>query len=176
MPIFERARPFSHEAVPPVHAVVPPGVTVGFGVDVGPAFLRIAVGHLAAWPVDLAGLAAQAVENLERRARRARPRDVVHDTLSGVPAIVFQSLEGWASTTVLVPDAMDRLFGRRPALFVAPSRDLLIGLPHDVDLEFATWMTENLEATDPDGLHLEAFEWRDGTVSCRPLRRDAIAV
>ena len=71
---------------------------------------------------------------------------------------------------------MDRLFGQRPALFVAPSRDLLIGLPHDVDLEFATWMTENLEATDPDGLHLEAFEWRDGTVSCRPLRRDAIAV
>ena len=176
MPIFERARPFSHEAVPPVHAVVPPGVTVGFGVDVGPAFLRIAVGHLAAWPVDLASLASQSIENLERRARRARPRDVVHDTVGGVPVLVFQSLEGWASTTVLVPDAMDRLFGRRPALFVAPSRDLLIGLPPDVDLEFATWLTEWLEATNADGLHLEAFAWRDGTVSCRPLRRDAIAV
>ena len=176
MPIFERARPFSHEAVPPVHAVVPPGVTVGFGVDVGPAFLRIAVGHLATWPVDLASLASQSIENLGRRARRARPRDVVHDTVGGVPALVFQSLEGWASTTVLVPDAMDRLFGQRPALFVAPSRDLLIGLPPDVDLEFATWLTEWLEATNSDGLRLEAFEWRDGTVSCRPLRRDAIAV
>ena len=176
LPIFERARPFSHEAVPPVHAVVPPGVTVGFGVDVGPAFLRIAVGHLAAWPVDLASLASQSIENLARRARRARPRDVVHDTVGGVPALVFQSLEGWASTTVLVPDAMDRLFGQRPTLFVAPSRDLLIGLPPDVDLEFATWLTEWLEASNADGLHLEAFEWRDGTVSCRPLRRDAIAV
>ena len=176
LPIFERARPFSHEAVPPIHAVVPPGVTVGFGVDVGPAFLRIAVGHLAAWPVDLAGLAAQAVKNLERRTRRARPTDVVRETLGGVPALVFQSQEGWASTTVLVPGAMDRLFGQRPALFVAPARDLLIGLPPDVDLEFATWLTEWLEATNADGLHLEAFEWRDGTVSCRPLRRDAIAV
>ena len=93
-----------------------------------------------------------------------------------MPALVFQSREGWASTTVLVPDAMERLFGRRPALFVAPSRDLLIGLPPDVDLEFATWLTESLEATNGDGLHLEAFEWRDGMVSCRPLRRDAIAV
>lgn len=176
MPIFERARPFSHEAEPPVHAVVPPGVTVGFGVDAGPAFLRIAAGHLAAWPVDLAGLTAQAVENLGRRARRARPRDVLQDTVRGVPAVVFQSLEGWASTAVLVPEAMERLFGPRPALFVAPSRDLLIGLPHDVDLEFATWLTEEFEATDPNGLRLEAFEWRAGTVHCRPLRRDAVAV
>ena len=110
--------------------------------------------------MDLASLAAQAVENLQRRARRARPRDVVRDTLSGVPALVFQSLEGWASTTVLVPDAMDRL----------------VGLPPDVDLEFATWLTGRLEATNADGLYLEAFDWRDGRVSCRPLRRDTIAV
>ena len=176
MPIFERARPFSHEAAPPVLAVVPPGVTVGFGVDAGPVFLRIATAHLAAWPVDLAGLTAQAVENLGRRARRARSRDVLHDTVAGVPAVLFQSLEGWASTTVLVPDAMEQLFGLDPALFIAPSRDLLIGLPPEVDLEFATWLTEEFEATDPNGLRLEAFEWRAGIVRCRPLRRDAIAV
>ncbi len=71
---------------------------------------------------------------------------------------------------------MDRLFGRRPALFVAPSRDLLIGLPADVDPEFATWLTEEFEAADPNALRLEGFEWRDGIVRCRPLARTAVAV
>jgi hypothetical protein len=68
------------------------------------------------------------------------------------------------------------LFGPRPALLIAPARDLLIGLPHDVDLGFATWLAEEFEATDPNALRLEAFEWRDGTIACRPLLREGVAV
>jgi hypothetical protein len=77
---------------------------------------------------------------------------------------------------VLVPEALERLFGRAPALFIAPSRDLLVRLPPDVDLEFATWLTEEFEAADPNALRLEGFEWRDGAVRCRPLARDSVAV
>ena len=176
LPIFERARPFSYPVDPPALAVLPPGVTVGFGVDAGPAFMRVATTHLAGWPVDLAGLAEQALDNLGRRTLGADPRDLVGDIVADVPIVVFQSQDGWASTVVLLPEAMDRLFGRRPALFVAPSRDLLIGLPSDVDLAFATWLTEEFEAIDPNALRLEAFEWRDGTVRCRSLLRDAVAV
>ena len=75
-----------------------------------------------------------------------------------------------------MPEAIQRLFGRAPALFIAPSRDLLVRLPADVDLDFATWLTEEFEATDPHALRLEAFEWCDGLVRCRPLARDAVAV
>jgi hypothetical protein len=176
LPVFERARPFSDPVDPPALTVLPPGVTVGFGVDAGPAFMRVSTAHLAHWPVDLPELATLALDNLAGRAREADARDLLRDTVDGVPVTVFQSQDGWASTTVLLPAEMDRLFGPTPAMFVAPSRDLLIGLPIDVDPEFATWLTEEFEAIDPNALRLEAFEWRDGCVRCRPLTRAAVAV
>jgi hypothetical protein len=176
LPIFERARPLGYDVEPPAHAVVPPGVTVGFGVDLGLAFARVATVHLRDWPVDLAGLTERALRNLRKRARHARDYDLVREPIGSVPTIAFQSRDGWASTVVLVPEAIERLFGPGPALFIAPSRDLLVGLPVDVDVEFATWLAEEFEASDPNALRLEAFEWRDGTVRCRPLGRDSVAV
>ena len=176
LPIFERARPFGYEVDPPAQAIVPPGVTIGFGVDLGLAFGRVAANHLDGWPVDLAGLTERALRNLRKRARHATGYDLVEEPVGGVPTMAFQSRDGWASTAVLVPEAIERLFGRDPALFIAPSRDLLVRLPADVDLEFATWLTEEFEATDPNALRLEAFEWRDGTMRCRPLARDSVAV
>jgi hypothetical protein len=176
LPVFERARPFSYDIEPPAQAVVPPGVTVGFGIDLGLAFARVAAAHLDDWPVDLPGLTDRALRNLRRRARHASDYDLVSDAIGGIPTVVFQSRDGWASTVILVPEAIERFFGPQPALFIAPSRDLLVGLPVDVDLEFATWLAEEFEAEDPNALRLEAFEWRDGTVRCRPLERDAVAV
>ncbi len=176
LPVFERARPFTYEVEPPAHAVVPPGVTVGFGVDLGLAFARVGAAQLDDWPVDLAELTERALRNLRRRARQARGYDLVREPIGGVPTVAFQSRDGWASTAVLVPEAIERLFGPRPALLITPSRDLLVRLPDDVDLAFATWLAEEFEADDPNALRLEAFEWRDGSVRCRPLLRDAVAV
>lgn len=176
LPIFERARPFAYEVEPPAHAIVPPGVTVGFGIDLGLAFARVATVHLEDWPIDLVELTRRALRNLRRRARQARDYDLVREPVGGVPTIAFQSRDGWASTAVLVPEAVERVFGSRPALLLAPSRDLLVGLPPDVDLEFATWLAETFEAEDPNALRLEAFDWRNGEIHCRPLLREAVAV
>lgn len=176
LPIFERARPLSSEVDPPARTIVPPGVTIGFGVDLGLAFARVSVVHLAAWPVGLQAVTERALRNLRKRARHATDYDLVEEPIGGVRAVAFQSRDGWASTAVLVPEAVERLFGRAPGLFIAPSRDLLVRLPPDVDLEFATWLTEEFEATDPNALRLEAFDWRDGTMRCRPLARDSVAV
>jgi hypothetical protein len=176
MPIFERARPFAGQLDPPARAIVPPGITIGFGVDLGLAFARVSVVHLGEWPVDLPTLTERALRNLRKRARHTTDYDLVEEAIGGVPAVAFQSRDGWASTAVLIPEAIERLFGRAPALFIAPSRDLLVHLPPDVDLEFATWLTEEFESTDPNALRLEAFEWRDGRMHCRPLARDSVAV
>ncbi|MEA2632214.1 MAG: hypothetical protein QOE66_2433 [Chloroflexota bacterium] len=176
LPVFERARPFSYDVEAPAQAVVPPGVTVGFGIDLGLAFARVAAAHLDDWPVDLPGLTDRALRNLRHRARHASDYDLVSDAIGGIPTVVFQSRDGWASTAILVPEAIERFFGSGPALFIAPSRDLLVGLPVDVDLEFATWLAEEFEAEDPNALRLEAFEWRDRTVRCRPLQRETVAV
>ncbi|MEA2653993.1 MAG: hypothetical protein QOI37_1220 [Chloroflexota bacterium] len=176
LPVFERARPFAYEIEPPAQALVPPGVTVGFGIDLGLAFARVAASQLEDWPVDLEALTRRALRNLRQRARDATDYDLVGEPIGGVPTTVFQSRDGWASTAILVPNAIERLFGPRPRLFIAPSRDLLIGLPVDVDVAFATWLAEEFEAHDPNALRLEGFEWRDRTVRCRPLERDAVAV
>ena len=176
LPVFERARPYPYPVDPPALTVMPPGVTVGFGVDAGPAFMRIATTHLAAWPIDLAGVAERALANLARRTMRAHPRDIARGFIGDESVDFFQSGDGWASTTVLVPAALQRLFGREPALFVAPTRDTLIAMSAEVDLAFATWLTEEVEADDPNALRLEAFEWRDGTVRCRSLLRAGVAV
>ena len=104
LPVFERARPSSYPVDPPALTVLPPGVTVGFGVDAGPAFMRVSTTHVAHWPVDLAGLAERALDNLDRRARTADERDLLRDTIADVPVVVFQSRDGWASTAVLVPE------------------------------------------------------------------------
>lgn len=176
LPIFERARPFAYEVEPPAHAIVPPGVTIGFGIDLGLAFARVATVHLDDWPIDLAELTGRSLRNLRRRARQAHDYDLVREPIGGVPTVVFQSRDGWASTAVLVPEAVERVFGPRPAMLIAPSRDLLVGLPADVDLAFATWLAEEFEADDPNALRLEAFEWRDGEILCRPLLREAVAV
>src|SRR3954462_14378776 len=176
MPIFERARPYAGQLDPPAPAIVPPGVTIGFGVDLGLAFARVSVVHFADWPVEVPALTERALRNLRKRARHATDYDLVEEAIGGVRAVAFQSRDGWASTAVLIPDAIERLFGRAAALFIAPSRDLLVRLPPDVDLEFATWLTEEFEAPDPNALRLEAFEWQHGTIRCRPLARDSVAV
>jgi hypothetical protein len=98
----------------------------------------------------------------------------VEDEVDDVPISVFQSREGWASTLVLVTDALEAVFGPDPRLFVAPCRDLLIGLPADVDLELATTLSEAFETADPNGLWLEGFLLENGRVTCTPLAREPI--
>ena len=159
LPVFERARPFTYEVEPPAHAIVPPGVTVGFGMDLGPAFARVGIRHLEAWPIDLAVLTERALHNLRRRARKARDYDLVTESIDGVPTVAFQSRDGWASTAVLIPEAIERVFGPAPALLIAPSRDLLLGLPPWTSTPSSRrgWR-EAFEAEDPNALRLEGFE------------------
>ncbi len=124
------------------------------------------------WPVSPSG---RSTISPDARSEPHR-RDVERGFIGDESVDFFQSGDGWASTTVLVPDALERLFGREPTLFVAPTRDILIAMSAEVDLAFATWLTEEVEADDPNALCLEAFEWRDGTVRCRPLLRAGVAV
>src|SRR4051794_14170848 len=103
MPIFERARPFSLEVDRPARTSVPPGVTIGFGVDLGLAFARVSVVHLAGWPVDIGGLTDRALRNLRKRGRHAPDYDLVGEAGCGVPARAFPSRGGWGGSGGAVP-------------------------------------------------------------------------
>ncbi len=170
LPMFERRRPLPPGTTPPISVVLPPGVTVGFGIDLGPAAVRVTTSLVEGWGVDVADVTATALVNLRRRAFAPALPPLVREPIAGHPTIAFQSDDGWASTLLLAPDALERVMGPEPRLFVAPMRDLLIGLPPDVDPELACWLTEEFEALDPNALALEGFLWRDGRVVTVPIR------
>lgn len=171
LPVFERAvpPPFPPEALDQVHVVLPPGVSVGFGVDTGPAVMRITRALLERWDQTPDALAVRAVFNLRARGATADPAHLLRAPVEGLPVTAYQSGDGWASALLLVPDLLGRLFGHHPQLFGAPMRDLLLSVPLGSDREAFAWLVGELSAIDPNGLALEAFALEDGVLRCEPL-------
>lgn len=169
IPVLPRRRPMPFEAGEPFRVTLPPGIPTGFGVDIGPAFLMVANSLLTTWSVDPADIVATGLDNLRRRMRSIRPRDLHHDTLGGVPVRILQSGVGCASALVLVPDELERIFGPERHCLIAPMRDLLISMPAETDRELVGWLNEEFATMDPNGLALDAFVLEDGTLRYEAL-------
>jgi hypothetical protein len=170
LPILPRRRPLPPGAGEPLRVTLPPGIPVGFGIDVGPAYLVVGRSLLASWPVDEPGLVGRALENLRDAMLPVARRDLVQATLAGVPAVILQSGVGCASGLVLLPDELRRIIGDEPRLLLAPMRDLLVALPADTDRALAAWLNEELASLDPNGLALGGFVLEDRSVRYDPLR------
>ena len=169
VPLFQRVRPY-HESMPEqLRVVVPPGLTVGFGVDVGPAFITISPDMAADWGVPPDEILGRAVANLERRMAAVRPRDVHDGTVGDVPVRILQSPTGSASTYVLAPGALGRIIGPHRQLVLAPMRNLLISLPVTADPDFCAWLFDEFASQDPNCLAPAAFVVGDGTLMLEPL-------
>ncbi len=176
IPILPRRRPMPPQAGEPFRVTLPPGIPTGFGIDIGPAFLVVGTSLLGTWPIGPADLVATALENLRARLRPVRARDLVRQSIDGVPARVLQSGVGCASALLLAPDELTRIYGPDPQLLIAPMRDLLISLPPDADRSFVAWLNEEFAEMDPNGLALDAFALEDGVLRYEalrsPMRRD----
>ncbi len=170
IPVLPRRRPLPFETGEPFRVTLPPGIPTGFGVDIGPAFLMVANSLLSTWSIDAADIVATGLDNLRRRMRPVRARDLHRDSFAGVPVRILQSGLGCASALVLVPDELERIFGRERHCLIAPMRDLLISLPADTDRELVGWLNEEFAMMDPNGLALDAFVVEDGA-----LRYEALA-
>jgi hypothetical protein len=170
VPILPRRRPMPPAAGEPFRVTLPPGIPTGFGIDIGPAFLVVGRSLMETWPIGPADLVATALDNLRDRMRPVRPRDLLQESIDGVPVRVLQSGVGCASTLVLVPDELQRIFGAGPQLLLAPMRDLLLSLPPDTDRAFAAWLNDEFAMVDPNGLALDAFELDEGELRYETLR------
>jgi hypothetical protein len=170
IPILPRRRPMPPQAGEPFRVTLPPGIPTGFGIDIGPAFLVVGESLLSSWAIGPADLVATALDNLRARLRGVRPRDLMGQTLDGVPVRVLQSGVGCASALVLVPDELRRIFGETPQCFIAPMRDILISMPADADRAFVAWINEEFSEMDPNGLALDAFVLEGGDLRYEALR------
>jgi len=170
IPILPRRRPMPPAAGEPFRVTLPPGIPTGFGIDIGPAFLVVGESLLEGWPIAPVELVATALENLRDRVRGVKPRDVVRDSIDGVPVRLLQTGVGCASGLLLVPDEARRIVGPDPQLLLAPMRDLLISMPADVDRAFAAWLNDEFGLMDPNGLALDAFVLGDESLRYERLR------
>jgi hypothetical protein len=170
IPILPRRRPMPPQAGEPFRVTLPPGIPTGFGIDIGPAFLVVGESLLARWSIGPADLVATALGNLRARTHALRPRDLVRQSLDGVPVRILQSGFGCASALVLVPDELRRILGSGPQLLIAPMRDLVISMPLDTDRAFAAWINDEFAEMDPNGLALDALALADDELRYEPLR------
>lgn len=175
IPLFQRVRPYPSGFPEPVRTMLPPGISVSFAVDVGPAFTHITPELLERWGVTIGAAAERAIANLDRRAAAAVRTPLVTEPVNGVPVRTLQSGTGSASTFVLVPHRLPALFGGDRKFFIAPMRDLLISLPPEVDRGFAAWLHNEFAELDPNHLAPIGFAFEGGEVSLQVLG-DAIAV
>jgi hypothetical protein len=161
-PMLPRRRPLPLESDPPLRLSYPPGIEVGFGIDIGPAMLHVGAKQIERWGVTEGEVAAMGIANVLERSTSRRQFGLIQERIHGVPVTVFQSREGWASTLVLVPDELCRAMGDRPALLLVPMRDVLLRMPIDTDMELARWLLEEFVALDPNGLAVPVLALVDG--------------
>src|SRR5262245_13115066 len=164
LPMLPRVRPLPTPQLDLVRAMLPPGILVGFGIDIGPAITFVTATLLDRWRVEPAALAAAALANLRGIAERCGRGGVLDEQIADVPAAVVQPGHGSGAHMLLVPDCLGRVIGDGDRFLLAPMRDILIALPANVDRSFAAWLAEEWEALDPNHLHLGGFRYAGGRV------------
>lgn len=169
LPMLPRVRPYPFP-IEPARMMLPPGILVGFGVDIGPALTMVDAGQLERWGVRVEAVAERALANVREAADRCDPGLVVRESVDGVPVQALQTGEGIGASMLLVPETLERFFGPGPLLLLAPMRDLLVGLPASVDHDVAAWLAEEWESLDPNHLHLGGWLFESGAV--RPVAID----
>jgi hypothetical protein len=169
VPLFDRVRPFPLGLPEPVRTLLPPGLSVSFGIDVGPAHIKVSQEMLARWGITLGDLSTAALANVAQIADGLDPGRVRTLPFDGVTVAALQTGTGTASTFVLLPDAIGRLFGQQPRAFLAPCRDVLLGLPAGVDLGLAVDLYVGLAEQDPNCLSPILFRFDGRSMSYEPL-------
>ena len=171
VPVMPRVRPYPPGTPEPVRTLVPPGVVVGFAVDIGPAYLTINARLLEGWGLTLADVTAQALANLHERAATIDPGLIVREPIGGVPTAALQTGVHVGSTLVLAPAEVRRLFGPERRLFLTPMRDLIVALPADVDRSFALWLHHEFADLDPSCLGPLAYRFDGQSFVTEQLER-----
>jgi hypothetical protein len=144
------------------------GCAVTYGVEVKKTYLIVDHSVMERWECSVPQLAEVATSNLERRAARLSPADIHHGVLAGHITRVLDRVS-WASSLVLAPNHLVRLFGGEDQVFGTPRREVLLGWSIDTPGRVAAHITVNFEANAAYPLLLDPFVLIDGELVWQDL-------
>lgn len=158
LPQFQRARPYPAGLPTPIVTVVPPGLPVSLGIDIGPAHIHVTSELLERWSLSVTDVTARALVNLHERASGVTSGQIVWGDIDGVRTGWLQTERGIGSTLVLAPHELARILGDAPRSLITPMRDLLIALPPQ-EIELAAWLFAEIASEDPNHLQPRVFQF-----------------
>lgn len=163
-----------HQPIAPgvrlVRVSLPPGLWVGFGVDLGPVFTHVSTAELERWGVDEARLVETALANLSRLARKPEV-EVSSIVFEGHPVVAVQA-SGWGSSMLLVPTILAEVLGPEPRLVFAPVRNTILAVLPDAPAELVIELWDGLALDDPTELDGDVYRLEGGVLEPMGVRRN----
>lgn len=165
-PLFERADASGIDGDPAINAVAELGVAIGFGVEMGPTFVRVTRSMAQRWEASLEQIEAAAFRHLEDIAQRISRKDLQHAVHHGHMMRALPEPGGWASSVILAGEAtVARIFGSHDQVFTVPSRNVLLAFDEKVPDHVIADVTTGLEELDPHPLLLDPFVLNAGRLA-----------
>lgn len=140
------------------------GPMVEFGVDLGKVFTYVDEAVAQRWECSSDQLLERALQNLEHRAARIDGRQVATGVMSGRSIRILRDRPRWASSLVLVPEQLFRLFGNHDQVIATPSVPCLVSLPLDTPTRIIADIVVDIELQALRPLWLDPFFVEDRRV------------
>jgi hypothetical protein len=157
LPVLERpgSEPFPDN--PYLSTSAECGVAFGFGISQGPILMRVNQGIADQWESSIDQIREAAFENLRSLTAGLGQSDLIQAADESLVLTAIAKPEGYATSLLLIPDELQRLFGTEDQVFTTPSRGLLMSFPIDTDVETVVAFTTHFEDLDPHPLLLDPF-------------------
>lgn len=145
-----------------IRGVSSTGCAIEFGIDLGGHYPLVDRSVAERWEMSQAQLAATAAANLERRAAAIPPAVVRTAVRSGRIVRILDRPAGCASSLLLAPAQLRRLFGEHHQVFGAPGRHTLVSFPIEMPIETISALYLDMESDELFPLCLQPFELVNG--------------
>jgi hypothetical protein len=145
-----------------VRTRAPIGPMVEFGVDLGGLFTFVDEVVAQRWECTPQQLMGRALLNLEDRASRIQRTDLVSGVMNGRRITMLRGRPTWASSLVLVPQQLFRLFGDHDQIVGTPETACLVSLPIDTPGQVVADIVVQLEWHARRPLWVNPFVVTDG--------------
>lgn len=141
-----------------------PGIDVTVAIDVDVATMAVDQQMLDRWDMTIERVASVALGNLRREVGTWSGTIYTDASYEDIPIRGLEGWPAWATSLLLLPDELKRLFGDHDQLFIAPYQCCLLSLPIDVDRDVAADIVDLYGLFNPRSLLIgvPAFVLREG--------------